>query len=704
MRKIIFFLLLSINVSAHRDPLEYPYAKVDSVKEVYFGNIVPDPYRWLENDTLSETKRWIDEEMELSKRYLNRLKARYDPEKQLRLNSHISFGTISKSGRYYFDMLLDNGIENEPSLYIKKHIHEDGIKIVDPADYKTDKKDRARITDYKVANDSRFIAFNLSHSGSDWQEIRVKSLYPFHTREDIIKGVKFSGVVWGKDGFFYKKYPQHGNILQEMNLNSSIWYHKLGTDQNEDSLIFRDPAHPYGHIGIGSVCSGNYLVIDNDYLDNSKGEKQVMIMDLGESSGHKIDTLISTTQNARFSVIGWYRGKFLVHTTLDAPKGKVLLFDKNKKNSAEEFIPQYKETLREVSIIGPKVLCTYIDDIDYKSVTFDSSGNAVNQIVFPTGSSVSGFEDGYTDSTTIFYYHSFLHPPIVYEYNVNELKVKLIEQTRINYDHKDFVMEKVYYNSKDGEKIPMIIACRKTMKKNGDNPTLLYGYGGNGIVMTPFYNRGFISFMQNGGIVALPCLRGGGEYGEQWHESGSNFNKQNVFDDFIGAAEFLSRENYTNKKKLAIMGGSNGGLLVAAVLNQRPDICKVAIAEKGVYDMLRYQKFTIGHMWENEYGSSNDSSEFKYLYQYSPYHNIKDTVYPAVLVVTADHDDRVVPLHSYKYVAALQKKNTGDNPILLYSEANHGHGGSDLTLDVYIYSFIYDQLGVSPTALHNLYY
>ena len=278
------------------------------------------------------------------------------------------------------------------------------------------------------------------------------------------------------------------------------------------------------------------------------------------------------------------------------------------------------------------------------------------------------------------------------------------KQTKVAYNYTDFTMEKVHFYSKDSTQIPMVIAYKKGLKKNGKNPALLYGYGGFGKVSTPFFDRGFLSFLQNGGIVALPCLRGGGEFGEEWHKGGSRFNKQNVFDDFTGAAEYLFRENYTSKENLAIMGGSNGGLLVAAVLNQKPDICKVAISEVGVYDMLRYQKYTIGHAWEREYGSSDDSTQFEYLYKYSPLHNVKDTSYPAVLVITADHDDRVVPLHSFKYVAAMQKKNTGNNPILLYIQKNSGHQQPNLETQAYIYSFIYDQLGVPPSKIHTLDY
>jgi len=364
----------------------------------------------------------------------------------------------------------------------------------------------------------------------------------------------------------------------------------------------------------------------------------------------------------------------------------------------ETFIPEHKEVLEQTTIVGDKLICIYLNDIDNIAVTYDKNGNAVNKIVYPVGSSVEGFEGTPDDPRTIFYYHSFLYPPITYMYDVNTLEVKLIQRTEVMYNQSDFEVRKVYYYSKDGQKIPMLIAGRKGFKLTGDNPTILYGYGGNGISMTPFFDIGFINHLQNGGLVALPSLRGGGEYGEEWHEQGRRANKQNVFDDFIAAAEYLKKEHYTSTEKLAIMGGSNGGLLVGAVLDQRPDLCGVAVAEMGVFDMLRYQKYTIGRAWTREYGSSEDSTQFRYLYRYSPLHNVRDTAYPATLIITADHDDRVVPMHSYKFVATLQEKNRSNEPIFLLTEKNYGHSADNQKAEAAKYAFIYEYLKVNPVS------
>ena len=688
---------------AQIDSSEYPVARMDSVKDTYFGTVVRDPYRWLEDDSTTETKEWIDAETSLSRKYLSKVRKKYNPEKQLMLNDYADYIGITKSGRYYFDFYSD-GRDGSHSLYIKDNMVETGQLIVDAYKYKTDSKDKTRFTTISVSEDNKFLAFGINHNGSDWQEIYVTSCTrPFRYTNDKITGVKFSNIAWYKNGFFYMRYPEKANPLKDKNDNASIWYHKLGTDQDEDSKIYSDPGHPDRDIDFSTTPKLNYLVIYNHYRIDDNIGNLVMTVELNDLSKLKVDTLINSRQAITYYLIGVYKNKFLAYTTQNAPNGQLILIDKNKANDAAIFIPQFKDILNHVSIIGNKIVCVYLRDIDYVLVTFDSSGIAQKEIDFPHGTSIRDIERK-NDSIAVVYQYSFINPPVAYRYNVNSGDFALLEQTKIAYDYKDFNVEKVYFNSKDGTRVPMVIAYKKGMKKDGKNPTLLYGYGGYGFVYTPFYNNGFMSFMQNGGIVAVPCLRGGGEYGQKWHNQGSMLNKQNVFDDFIGAADYLVREGYTNREKLVIMGGSNGGLLVAAVLNQRPDICKAAIAVVGVYDMLRYQKYTIGHAWENEYGSGNDSTQFQNLYKYSPIHNINDTSYPAVLVVTADHDDRVVPLHSYKYVATLQKKNRGNNPILLYIKKNAGHQSKSLEADADIYSFIYEQLGVNPMRNHTILY
>jgi len=701
MKNTATIIFLFIHVLAQGQSFNYPIAPMDSTRDVYFGQTVYDPYRWLETDSSSATRQWVDDEMGYTEKYLRKLKNKYSLDDQLRANSVFTHASVHKSGIYYFDMMRENGSENA-SLFIKKELDDVvGTKIVDPDNYKEDKWDKVAIKNFKVSDDNKYLAFGLAYNGSDWHTIRVKSIHPNRDEDDEIRGVKFSEIAWYKDGFFYMQYPPTENMLTDITLNATLKYHRMSTQQSEDAVIYQDNKYPDAQISFTKVACGTdqYLVI---YHANRDIHKVLAINLAPGMSQWKFDTLVISRQKASFDVIGLYNDQFLVATDLNAPNGKVVLFKKGYINMASEFIPEYKQVLHRVSIIGDKVICIYLDDIDYEAITFDRGGNATHKIAFPVGSSVDGFEGNCDAGSTIFYQYSFLFPAVVYEYWANEETSTLVTKTGVTYDINDFEMEKVYYYSKDSTMIPMILAHKKGLKKNGKNPTLLYGYGGYGQVTTPFYSRGFISFIQNGGIVAIPAIRGGGEYGRKWHEEGQLQNKENVFDDFIGAAEFLTAEHYTSSEKLAIMGGSNGGLLVAAVLNRRPDICKAAIAINGVYDMLRYQLYTIGHAWVAEFGSSSNPQQFPSLYHYSPQHNIRDTSYPAVLVVTGDHDDRAVPMHSYKYVAAMQYKNTGDNPILLLVQENAGHQDNYLELDVDIYSFIYDELGMRASRIQRL--
>ena len=705
MKNITLLLFITINSFAQEKTVIYPEARMDTITDNYFGTKVADPYRWLENDSTPQTIKWLEEEKDLSDNYLHKLLTKYTPEFQLLLNSYMDFGTLYKSGKYYFDWRRSDHL-GPSCLYIKKKIDGAGEILIDPDDYKEVKHGRVELESFNVSEDNKYIAFEIARNGGDWREIYVKTLFPFHKCNDYLEGIKFSSIEWSGNGFFYIRYPQKGEPLKSKNLNASVWYHKLGEDQKNDQKIFENKEYPEADISIDKLPIGNYLIIYNKNEINGEFiDKQVLAIDLKNKAPFtKIDTILSVRTNDNFNVIDVYKEKFLISSTLNAPNGKLLLCDRYIKNKIKVFIPEYPEILHSAHVIGNKIQCTYLKDVEYMAITFDTTGTALKQISFPAGCSVNGFDYDGNDSMTIFWHKSFLYPPITYQYNVNDFSFEIVDKTKVAYDFNNFEITKVFFTSKDGTKIPMFLAAKKGLKKNGATPTLLYGYGGYGETMTPFYDNGFISFMQNGGIVALPCLRGGGEYGQEWHMSGSRFNKQNVFDDFIGAAEYLFKENYTNRDKLALMGGSNGGLLIAAVINQRPDLCKVAIAEKGVYDMLRFQNYTIGRAWMEEYGSSNDPAEFKNLIQYSPLHNIKEAAYPAILIITSDHDDRVVPLHSYKYAAALQKMNKGNNPILLYVQKNLGHQEENQHTKSSIYSFIYDELKIPVKNLHTLEY
>jgi prolyl oligopeptidase len=678
--------------------MTYPITPKEQISDNYFGAIVPDPYRWLEFDTSAQTKEWVTEQNDLSKKYLSKLLNKYPFRDQLRFNADIDFGSLRKMGKYYVDFII-NETQKTPSLYLKKNINATSDLAIDPADYKNISSDIVSITGYSISKDNKYIAFGLSYNGSDWNEIRVKSVYPFRNLADRLKWVKFSSIEWKSDGFFYCTYDSvnQSQVLTAINQHPKIFYHKLGTPQNEDRLIFRDTTS--ATIQFSVMDNERYLVVNYAFYYAGKRYHKVSFIDF-RTDDHTITDLILSGNE--YKVIGMYNGKFLVASNYPALNGALSLVSPDSPDQLEEFIPEHKEILKQTTIVGDKIICIYLDDIDNIAVTYDKDGKAVNKIVYPVGSSVEGFEGAPDDPTTLFYYHSFLYPPIAYMYDVNTLSVKLIQRTEVMYDLANFEVRKVYYYSKDGQKIPMIIAGKKGFKLTGDNPTILYGYGGYGISLTPFFSTGFINHLQNGGLIALPSLRGGGEYGEKWHEEGMLSNKQNVFDDFIAAAEYLKKEHYTSKEKLAIMGGSNGGLLIGAVLNQRPDLCQVAVTQMGLFDMLRYQKYTIGYDWKKEFGTSEDSAQFQYLYKYSPLHNVRNVAYPATLIITADHDDRVVPMHSYKFIATLQEKNESNLPVLLLTEKNYGHQAGSLTTTAAMYAFIYEQLGVKPVSLNPL--
>ena len=543
-------MFITINAFAQDGPFNYPTAQLDTITDLYFGKKVADPYRWLENDTLNATKKWLEEEQHLTQKYLDKIVARYDPERQLKLNSYKDFGTLNKTGKYYFDF-RGSSDGTPPVLFIKKSIDGNMEQVIDAEDYKNNRTDKAEIKEFNVSEDNKYIAFAIAHNGSDWREIYVRTLYPFRNCNDYLEGIKFSPIEWSGNGFFYMRYPQAANRLKDKNENGAIWYHHLGEDQKQDKLVFQNMEYPDADISFEKLKKGNCLIIYNkDKADGKVKANRVFAVALENNATFSItDTIISVRQPSSFDVIDVYNDKFLVSTRLDAPNGRFLLFDKHKKNKSSVFIPEYHENLHSASVIGNKVVCTYLTDVDYISITFDSLGTAVSKISFPPGCSVSGFVSEDDDSTTIFFHHSFLYPPITYQYNVNDFSVKLVQKTKVAYDAADFEIKKVYYPSKDGTIIPMLVASKKGLNKNGKNPTILYGYGGYGVTMTPFFDPGFIGFMQNGGIMALACLRGGGEYGAEWHKKGSRMNKQNVFDDFIGAAEYLVNENYTVSEK-----------------------------------------------------------------------------------------------------------------------------------------------------------
>ena len=704
------FLTITISLTlimVKAQPFVYPLAKKDTITTNYFGTKVSDPYRWMEDPSSDERREWVAEENKLTKDYLSKLENKYLIFNQIKDKRYVDFGSIIKSGKFYFDRWFDE-ISNSVILYIKSNYKDDESAqgIVFTADYKKDKNDVVNIEDFEVSKDNKHFAFELSHRGSDWREIHVKSinfLNRFKDEGDVLKWVKFSNIAWAGDGFYYCRYPEESvaNELTGELLNQAIYYHKLGQQQSEDKLIFNDPTNPKETFDFDIVGDGRYLIIYSKKVIKNKTFNLVSCATLNNPEDAKPELLMASPYS--YSIVEVYKNRLLAKTNENAPNGKLVFLDIDAPNQSEEFIKQYEDILKKASVVGDKIVCTYLTDIDWSCLTFDSLGVAINKIKFPIGTSIGGFDCSRTNKT-LFNYESFLYPPIAYEYDVDKLKVKPFQVTETPTDFFNYVTKKVFYKSKDGTEIPMIISYKEGKKIDENTPTLLYGYGGYGISLTPSYNYGFVNFLENGGILAIPSLRGGGEYGDAWHNMGKLANKQNVFDDFIAAAQYLIDNKYTRKEKLAIMGGSNGGLLVGAVITQRPDLCSAAIANVGVYDMLRYHLFTIGHEWEDEYGTSKDSTQFSFLYKYSPLQNVKpDTEYPATLIITGDHDDRVVPMHSYKFAATLQDKNKGKSPILLVTGKNSGHNVGSVQMEAYIYSFIYEQLGIKAVSVKNNY-
>ena len=688
----LFSLILISSIYSFSQPFSYPIAKKDSVKSNYFGTVVNDPYQWMENAQSEEVKDWTAAQNKLSRSYLEKLKRKYPVDEQLDYNSHFSYGTILKSGKYYFDRFREEG-SSAANLYIKKRFKDTPEEIVHVSDFKQGEKDMVAIDEFEVSGDNKYLAFSLSHNGSDWREIRVKYLPSFREEKDVIKWVKFSSIKWAGNGFYYCRYPATtaDKELTSALYGQAVYYHQLGTAQSEDKFVYSDPTYARSTIKIDVVGDERYLIIYSF--------KKIYYIDLKDPN--QKEPIAFMTPKYWYNILGVYKNKFLANTIDDAARGKIVLIDPTMPDSTTEFVKQYKNVLRTASIVGNKVVCLYQMDIDWSCVTFDSTGQIVHIMKFPSGCSVEGLQGDTKSNTTLISYQSSLHPLVAYEYDVDKLKTNLLQETLVQYDAHSVEMKKVFYTSKDGEQIPMIIALKKGLKRDKNTPTILYGYGGFGNSYTSNFNIGFINHILDGGIVALPCLRGGGEYGEEWHNKGRLLNKQNTFDDFIAAAEYLIDSGYTKKEKLAIMGGSNGGLLVGAVITQRPDLCQVAVSSSGVFDMLRYHLYTIGSAWQSEYGSSLNKEQFEYIYKYSPLHNAKEANYPATLVVIGDHDDRVVPMHSYKFVATLQEKNKGSNPILLITQKGTGHyvGGGEM--DAFVYSFIYEQLGVKPRTLSN---
>lgn len=656
----------------------YPEARrVDQVDE-YFGVKVPDPYRWLEADVREsdEVAEWVKKQNAVAREFLDAIPERPAIEKRLtELWNYERYSPPRQEGGKYFYQKND-GLQNQAVLYVADSYSAAGRVLLDPNTWSED--GTVALSSYSPSEDGRYLAYARSEAGSDWQQVYVLDVETGKELDEPLKWVRFAGLDWKKDGsgFYYNRYPEPppGELHQAAALNQKIYFHKLGTKQSEDVLVYERPDHPDWNFWSAESDDGKYLVLS--ISRSTDPQNQVFVRDASAAADAPFQEIIGDFEN-QFWFIGNEGARFYFLTDLDAPTKRIVSMDITKpgREHVTEVVASREATLDGASILSGRIIGQYMVDVLSQVEVFDMEGKPLGTVKLPGKGTADGFSGDQSDKETFFVFTSYNLPTSVYRYDVLANETQQIRQPQVKFDPEKFAVEQVFYNSKDGTRVPMMLAYRKDLATGEPQPTLLYGYGGYSISMTPAFQPAYIAWMELGGVVAVANLRGGGEYGEAWHVAGKATKKQNVFDDFIAAAEWLIAEGRTSSEKLAVMGGSNGGLLVGAVMVQRPDLFGACIPMVGVLDMLRFQEFTAGQFWRDEFGNIEKEDEFKALLAYSPYHNVKDGVkYPATLIMTADTDDRVVPMHSFKFAAALQRAQAGDAPILLRIEERAGHG------------------------------
>ncbi len=678
--------------------LNYPDAYKDSsVVDDYFGTKVADPYRWLEDDHSKETEAWVNEENTITNNYLAKISFRQQVRNRLeRLYDYTRFSTPFQEGENYF-YFKNNGLQNQSVLYITDDLEQEGNVFLDPNKLSND--GTVALGSISVNSDGTLFGYSISKSGSDWQTIKVKTVDSQKDLEDEVEWAKFTGIDWAGDGFYYGTYPKpkEGEEFSSANEHMKIKYHKIGTSQEEDVVIYEDTTNPKKYFDAKVTEDERFLIIGGS-LGTSGND--LIIKDLSKPDSEFITAKTSLDTDAH--VIGNVGEEIFVLTNENSPNWRLVSFNINTPTDWKDVIKEKEHFLASVSQAGGYFFAKYIEDVKHKMYQYSYDGSLVHKIELPGQGTVSGF-GGKDDAKDLYFnFTTITQPSSIYKYNIESQNVELFRAPDVDFSSEDYTTEQVFYSSKDGTKVPMYIVYKKGLERTGDTPTILYGYGGFDISIMPNFNPVNIAWLEQGGIYAVANIRGGSEYGAKWHDGGRLLNKQNVFDDFIAAAEYLIQNKYTSTEKLAVEGRSNGGLLIGAVMTQRPDLFGVCLPTVGVLDMLRYEKFTIGHAWASDYGSVEEEQHFKNLYSYSPLHNIKEGVeYPATMVVTADHDDRVFPAHSFKFAATLQEKQAGDEPILIRIDKESGHGSGkpvSKILDEWadIFSFTMYNLGVEP--------
>ena len=686
-------------------PLSYPTPRQSDQSDDYHGTVVKDPYRWLEDDHSAETAAWVTEENKVTFAYLESIPFRSAVEKRLlKLYNYPRYGMPFHYGPTYF-FSKNDGLQKQAVWYVQKGLDGTPEVLIDPNTLSSDGTTSLSFITFNKSGS--LAAYGQSQGGSDWKEIHVLDVGQRKVLSDKVEWAKVTGAAWAGDGFYYSRYdaPADGHNLSAKNENHKVFFHKVGTPQSEDKLIYEDPANPQRFHTADTSEDERFLFIDISDRGKGKEGNAISFQDLSKP-GSPLRPLISEIGDDTYTPVDELDGKFLIETNHGAPRGRVVLIDPENPSESnwKEVIPEGPDVLSYVSSAGGKLFASYMKDVTTRVRVYSLAGKLENEVQLPGLGTASGF-GGWKDDTSVFYsFSSYNYPPTIFNYDLKSQKSKLFRKPELAFEPTNYEVEQVFFPSKDGTKVPMFLVHRKGLKKNGANPTLLYGYGGFNISLTPGFNSSIIALLDEGFVYAVANLRGGGEYGEEWHRSGMLLDKHKVFEDFIAAAEYLIEKGYTNSTKLGIQGGSNGGLLVGAVMNLRPDLFKVGLPAVGVMDMLRFHSFTIGWNWKPEYGSSEDEVNFKNLYSYSPLHNIQASKrYPAVLITTADHDDRVVPAHSFKYAATMQQKVGKENPVLIRIDTKSGHGASNLIkgieLTADIYSFLMYNLGVKPEHL-----
>jgi prolyl oligopeptidase len=704
MKKMTMIVAATVLISCGKNKqkmittMAYPETKKGDVVDSYFGTNITDPYQWLENDTAADVQEWVKAENEVTQNYLSQISYRDNIKKRLtQIWDFPKYSSPFKEGDWYY-FFKNEGLQNQSILYRQKGLDGNPEVFLDPNKLSTD--GTASLASFTFSKNHKLCAVGVAQSGSDWNELFVMDVETKEKLTDKIEWVKFSGATWKGNGFYYSSYdaPIKGKEFSNQNEFMKIYFHTIGTAQTTDELVYEDKLHPLRYFNAGLTEDERFMFIN---ISEGTSGNEILIKDLSKNET-QFKTLFKGFNN-NFNVVDNIGDKLLATTDKGAAKYQLIEVDPanpDEKNW-KTIIPENDDLLESVSHWNGKLFANYLKDASTRLYKMNVDGTAKEEITLPGIGTATGIGGKKDDTETFYTFTSFTNPGEIYKYDLATGKSELFRKTEVNFDANNFETKQVFYTSKDGTKVPMFIMHKKGLKLDGTNPTLLYGYGGFNISLTPSFSVSRMMFLEQGGVYVIASLRGGGEYGEDWHKAGMLAKKQNVFDDFIAAAEFLISEKYTSSEKLAINGGSNGGLLVGACMTQRPELFKVAIPAVGVLDMLKYHKFTIGWGWAVEYGSSDKKEDFEYLLKYSPLHNVKAGInYPATLIMTADHDDRVVPAHSFKFAAELQSKQLkGGNPTLIRIDSKAGHGAGKPTTKLIedaadMWSFVLWNLGV----------